>query len=102
MNLIRNFSILVLFFGIILMTIYITKSYAYSIEDKLQEYKELKKKKDIEDNIRRENSTKPSKMFSKMFKEPTVWMGNSDPDTITRNNNKENFSNTYNEPYSKV
>lgn len=100
MNLIRNFSILVLFFGIILMTIYITKSYAYSIEDKLQEYKELKKKKEIEDNIRRENSTKPSKMFSKMFKEPTVWMGNSDPDTISRNDNKKNLSETYSKAYN--
>lgn len=95
MNLVRNFSILILFFGIILMTIYITKSYAYSIEDKLQDYKDIQKKKEIEDNIRRENSTKPSKMFSKMFSEPTVWMGNSDPDTITRNNNKESFVNTY-------
>jgi hypothetical protein len=99
MNLIRNFSILILFFGIILMTIYITKSYAYSIEDKLQEYKELQKKKIAEYNIRRENSTKPSKMFDKMFKEPTVWMGNSDPYTITRNNKKENFSNTYSKAF---
>ena len=97
MNLIRNFSILILFFGIILITIYITKSYTYSIEDKLQEYKDYQKKKEIEDNIRKENSTKPSKMFSKMFSEPTVWIGNSDPDTISRNNNKQNLTSTYNQ-----
>lgn len=97
MNLVRNFSILVLFFGIILMTIYITKSYAYSIDDKLKEYKESQKQKEIEDNIRKENSLKPSKMFSKMFSEPTVWMGNSDPDTIERNNNKQNLVSTYKE-----
>ena len=77
------------------MTIYITKTYSYSIEDKIQNYKEQQKIKDIKDNIRKENSTKPSKMFSRMFSEPTVWMGNSDQDTITRNNKVEGDINTY-------
>lgn len=95
MNLIRNFSVLILFFGIIIMTIYITKSYSFSIDDKLQEYKDIMKNKEIQNNIRKENSTTPSKNFSNMFSEPTVWMGNTNPDTITRNNNVEDRTNTY-------
>tara|TARA_B100001287_G_C22615852_1_gene497519 strand:+ start:15 stop:314 length:300 start_codon:yes stop_codon:yes gene_type:complete len=97
MNLIRNFSVLILFFGIILLTIYITKSYSLPIDNKIKQYKEDQAKQDLEDNIRKENSTKPSKMFSRMFSEPTVWMGNSDPDTITRNNNQKSGTSTYRE-----
>lgn len=96
MNIIRNISILILFFGIILMTIYITKSYSYDIDEKIKQFKRIQmmenKKEEIEAQIRKENSTKPSKIFDKMFSEPTVWMGYSDPNTINMNTD----INTYN------
>ena len=86
MNIIRNLSVLILFFGIIIMTIYITKSYTYKIEDSLVKQAKLdNKKREMDMLLKKHNSKRPSKIFGNMFTEPTVWMGYSDQDTIDKN-----------------
>ena len=86
MNIIRNLSVLILFFGIIIMTVYITKSYTYKIEDSIVHQARLNnKKREMEDLLKKHNSKRPSKIFGNMFTEPTVWMGYSDQDTINKN-----------------
>ena len=86
MNIVRNISVLILLFGIIIMTVYITKSYTYNIEDSIVYKAKLEnKKREMENKINEHNSKRPSKIFGNMFEEPSVWMGYSDQDTITKN-----------------
>ena len=86
MNLIRNLSTLILFFGILMMTFYISRSYQIDLEKKHGSTKQtlynqyLKKENELP-------SDKPSKVFGRMFSQPTVWMGYSDPDTKNMENN---------------
>ena len=63
MQLIKNLSLLILFFGIILLTIYLTKSYYHKNEI-------LK-----EENIKKdEDAFLPSKQFASMFNDPSVFI----------------------------
>ena len=63
MEIIRNLSILILFFGIILLTIYLTKSY-YHKNEILKE----------ENNKENEDVFLPSKQFASMFNDPSVFI----------------------------
>lgn len=74
MILIRNLSALILFFGIIMMTFYISRSYNFNFESK-------EKKISLNDKYLNELSKRPSKIFKNMFEQPTVWMGYADNDT---------------------
>ena len=68
------------------MTVYITKSYTFKIEDSMVRQAKLdNKKREMEDLLKKHNSKRPSKIFGNMFSEPTVWMGYSDQDTIDKN-----------------
>lgn len=83
MEILRNISILILFFGIILLTIYLTKSYNKPIvleEDNLD--------KKIETELDKHYSKLPSKRFSNMFENPSLWMGYADIDSKEYLNDK--------------
>ena len=85
MNIIRNLSVLILFFGIIIMTVYITKSYGNRFNNQIMRKARLDiKKKEMNKLLKKHNSERPSKVFGNMFSEPTVWMGYSDQDTINK------------------
>ena len=86
MNIIKNFSVLILFFGIIILTVYITRTYSYKPED-INKYVDNNKENELLDF----ESKRPSKIFDNMFKNSTVWMGYSDPDTITKNLNNYTY-----------
>lgn len=81
-HILYNISLIILFLGIILLTIYITKA---SSNNYLTLEKQLLIK---ENNIRRNNSIKnvniydyrPSDSFKKMFAQPSVWMSYQDFD----------------------
>jgi len=64
MEIIRNFSILILFFGIILLTVYLTKSY-YIKNDFIKREENIKKDEDV---------FLPSKQFASMFNDPSVYI----------------------------
>ena len=71
-HIIHNISIILIFFGIILLTNNLTKSYnKCSIV--------VQPKHDVDKNI--VNQDKPSKVFNKMFNSPDIWMGYADFDT---------------------
>lgn len=74
MNIIKNISVLFLFFGIIILTIYITKSYGYKIDDKYQNRRKLS----LHDIYQKYKSNRPNQMFNNMFENPSVWMGYTD------------------------
>lgn len=83
------------------MTVYITKSYTYKIEDSMVYKARLEnKKREYENKINQHNSKRPSKMFGNMFEEPSVWMGYSDQDTITKNAN--DYADFDSSKYSKL
>jgi hypothetical protein len=70
-HIIHNISIILIFFGIILLTINLTKSYnkcPIIINEKQQIN---------QNNIYQE---RPSKMYDKMFSQPELWMGYADFD----------------------
>ena len=70
-HIIHNISIILIFFGIILLTINLTKSYnkcPIIINEKQQ---------NNQTNIYQE---RPSKMYDKMFSQPELWMGYADFD----------------------
>ena len=58
------------------------------------------KKREYENKINQHNSKRPSKMFGNMFEEPSVWMGYSDQDTITKNIN--DYADFDSSKYSKL
>ena len=66
------------------MTVYITKSYTYKIEDSLTQAKLENKRREMNNKLKNHDSKRPSKIFGNMFTEPTVWMGYSDQDTISK------------------
>ena len=71
-HIIHNISIILIFFGIILLTINLTKSYnkcPIIIQDKQTINKS---------NIFQE---RPSKIYNNMFNQPEIWMGYADFDT---------------------
>ena len=105
MNIIRNLSVLILFFGIIIMTVYVTKSYTYKIEDSMvRQARRDNKKRKLEDLLKTHDGKRPSKIFGNMFSDPAVWMGYSDQDTIDKNIStyaNVNYTNNTNK-YSKI
>ena len=71
-HIIHNISIILIFFGIILLTYNLTKSYnKCSIP--------VQQKEEVNQNT--VNQDRPSKVFNKMFNSPDVWMGYADFDT---------------------
>lgn len=71
-HIIHNISIILIFFGVILLTYNLTKSY-----NKCSVV--VQQKQDVDKNI--VNQDKPSKVFTKMFNSPDIWMGYADFDT---------------------
>jgi len=107
MNIIRNISVLILFFGLIILTVYTTRSYNYKIEDSIIHKSKLemeKRRLQSENDII--NNGKPSAAFSNMFEKSTPWMGYSDPDTITKNisdsKNIDNYAKFDSNKYSTI
>ena len=79
----HNISVLVLGLGIILLTVYITKATSNGFKTTdiiLMEQQELERRRrglQPDENI---YDARPSKVFKKMFAEPSVWTGYSDFD----------------------
>ena len=66
------------------MTIYITRSYNHRIEDSIIYKSKIDmKNRELKKAIQKHNKKRPSNIFNKMFKNPTVWSGYSDPSTIS-------------------
>ena len=70
-HIIHNISIILIFFGIILLTINLTKSYN-NCPIIINEKQQIN-----QNNIYQE---RPSKMYDKMFSQPELWMGYADFD----------------------
>jgi hypothetical protein len=77
-HIIHNISVIFIFFGIILLTINLTKSY-----NKCPQNKERELSQEQPEQLDQE---KPSKIFNRMFDRPDVWMGYADFDTKNTNN----------------
>jgi hypothetical protein len=76
-NVIHNISVLLIFFGAILLTYNLTKT-----------YNKCPSRSSSEENIPMEfkqklNQERPSEIFNRMFSKPDVWMGYADIDTKT-------------------
>ena len=91
-NLIHNISVIFIFFGIILLTINLTKSYnkcpmantgGTLVQEKPEEL----------------DQDRPSKIFDKMFDRPEVWMGYADFDTKKFNTNNKILPDTVSTRY---
>lgn len=78
-HIVHNISIIIIFFGIILLTINLTKSY-----NKCPVYKQSNNI--LVDESERLDQERPSKIYDRMFNRPEVWMGYADFDTKTSNN----------------
>ena len=76
MNIIRSLSILILFFGLIILTVYITRSYTLHENTK----KEVIQKASLYDLYMKKRSERPTAVLGKMFTDSSVWMGYTDPD----------------------
>lgn len=71
-HIIHNISIVFMFFGIILLTYNLTKTY--------NQCPNTQAKSESKQNFSLE-SERPSRIFNKMFKLPDVWMGYADFNT---------------------
>ena len=71
-HIIHNISVILIFVGIILLTINLTKSYNRCPAAILT-------KPNVDQNTK--DQDRPSKIFNKMFSQPDVWMGYADFDT---------------------
>jgi len=76
-HIIYNISIMLIFFGAIMLTYNLTKSYnKCSIMPNRKKYDEF-----LEEDIRQlSNQDRPSQIFSKMFEQSDTWMGYADLD----------------------
>ena len=97
MNIIRSMSVLILFFGIIILTIYITRS--YTLDENL---KVTPKKQTIHDIYLKKKSERPSKVFDKMFTDSSVWMGYTDTDIKNAPNSMSYYSQFNTQKYSDI
>jgi len=79
-HVIHNISIIFIFFGIILLTYNLTKSYNKSNNSKFIEKEYKDDNQEYQDN-NQEYQDKPSVIYNKMFTSPDVWMGYADLDT---------------------
>lgn len=78
-HIIHNISVIIIFFGIILLTINLTKSY-----NKCPVYKRGGTL--LAEEPERLDQERPSKIYDRMFNRPDVWMGYADFDTKALNN----------------
>ena len=98
-KIIRNISVIIIFFGFMLLSSYITKSYYVfndveyeKVIDKIiKEEKRRKIKVTKEDNVER-----PTLIFKNMFQNPSPWMGYTDELTKDYMETQENFANISN------
>lgn len=75
-HIIHNIAVILIFIGIILLTINLTKSYnKCPVVQQRNQY--------IDQNT--EDQDRPSKIFNKMFSNSDVWMGYADNDTKDTN-----------------
>ena len=97
MNIIRSVSVLILFFGILLMTDYVTRSYSMNESNFIK----TKRKPTMNEIYSKYESEKPSKVFGKMFTESSVWMGYTDNDV--KDSKNVNYYSLFNpKKYSSV
>lgn len=78
-HIIHNISLIILFAGIIMMTIYITKASGFNYmtnEQKLLMKQNLRRKEPVQ-NI---YDYRVSKAYEKMFSQPSIWLGYQDFD----------------------
>jgi len=80
-HIIHNISVILMFFGIILLTVNLTKSY-----NKCPAYKPGGTI--VREEPEKLDQERPSKIYDRMFNRPDVWMGYADFDT-KNNSNKE-------------
>lgn len=71
-HIIHNISIVLIFIGIIMLTVNLTKSYNKC--PVVSMHKQI-----VEQNLK--DQDRPSKIYTKMFSDPEVWMGYADFDT---------------------
>lgn len=82
-HILHNISLIILGLGIILLTVYITKASSNGFKTTdviLMEQQELERRRR---GIKPDESiydTRPSKVYKKMFSEPSVWVGYSEFD----------------------
>jgi hypothetical protein len=82
-HILYNFALIMLFGGIILLTIYITKasSNGYKTTDIiLMEQQKIENQRRGMESNKTIYDSKPSKIFDKMFLQPSVWVGYDDFD----------------------
>jgi hypothetical protein len=75
-HIIHNISIIFIFFGIILLTYNLSKSYNKC--NNIHEKSVINQNNINQNNI---NQDRPSKIFNRMFDSPDIWMGYADFDT---------------------
>ena len=81
MKTLKNLSVIILFVGIIFLTVYITKSH-YAFND--MQYNEIvnkllkEEKRRVLDNQLEIQKGIPTKLFNTMFSKPSPWMGYTD------------------------
>jgi hypothetical protein len=76
-HIIHNIAVILIFIGIILLTINLTKSY--------NKCPVVQQKNQNTEDQNTEDQDRPSKIFDKMFSNSDVWMGYADADTKDNN-----------------
>jgi hypothetical protein len=78
-HIIHNISLIILFAGIIMMTVYITKasSYNYMTNEQVLLMKQNLRRKEPVQNI---YDYRVSETYEKMFSQPSIWLGYQDFD----------------------
>ena len=99
MNIIRSVSVLILFFGIIILTVYVTRSYSL---DNNNNNLVKEKKPSIHDIYLKHNSKRPSNVFGKMFSDSSVWMGYTDSDVKNAPDSLNYYSTFDSKKYSDI
>lgn len=82
-HILYNFSLIILFLGIILLTVYITKASSNGFKTTdiiLMENQEIERKRRGMNYNETIYDSRPSKIFDKMFLRPSVWTGYDDFD----------------------
>ena len=81
-HILYNISLIILSFGIILLTVYITKasSNGFKTSDVILMEQQLERQRRGLTNEENIYDYRPSKVYKKMFSNPSVWLGYSDFD----------------------
>ena len=95
MNIIKSISLLILFFGLIILTIYLTRS--YTLNENF-----VKKRKSIKDLYNQEKLKRPTTVFKKMFTDSSVWMGFTDSDVKNAPDNLTYYDQFNTKKYSNI